>query len=34
MACTISALRIVASASRVASICFLFAVSVALRVAN
>ena len=34
MACTISALRTVASASSVASICLLFAVRVALRVAN
>ena len=34
MACTISALRIVASASIVATICLRFAVSVALRVAN
>ena len=34
IACTISALRIVASASSIASICFRFAVSFALRVAN
>ena len=34
IACTISALRIVASASSIASICLRFAVSFALRVAN